>query len=135
MEGLVKSIYKPFHHIFLLDHDELNNRKLFYQQDYPLKNYYFVMSILIHSQHFDQLKNWMKITLIQLRKIPYNELKRLEFLDQSGSEWFFIFNVKTLTVDFMKFTSCITRDIACQLIPQHLTFPFPALFIFAAFHF
>ena len=89
MEGLVKSIYKPFHHIFLLDHDELNNRKLFYQQDYPLKNYYFVMSILIHSQHFDQLKNWMKITLIQLRKIPYNELKRLEFLDQSGSEWFF----------------------------------------------
>ena len=30
---LVKSIYKLFRHIFLLVHDELSNRKLFYQQD------------------------------------------------------------------------------------------------------
>ena len=50
MEGLVKSIYKPFHHIFLLDHDGLNNRKLFYQQDFPLK-----MDFIIFDYNFDPL--------------------------------------------------------------------------------
>ena len=37
MAQQVKSICKPFRHIFLLVHDELSNLKLFYQQDLPLK--------------------------------------------------------------------------------------------------
>ena len=43
----VRSIYKPFRHIFLLVHDELSNRKLFCQQDSPLN----IFSILIENKN------------------------------------------------------------------------------------